>query len=91
MSSPVKRSGPVHAAHVRAEVQSLGVRDKTKKLTLAEFWNKLDCSPKEFRDYHLSNNDWNPKEDFGEYMNEISMSILDGFNIGAYQLISSIV
>ena len=51
-----------------------------EELTLAEFWNELDCSPEDFKDHHLGN-DWRPKEDFGDYMNEISANI---FDLGAY-------
>ena len=60
--------------------------------TLAEFWNELNYSPEDFKDHHLNKDNWNPKKDFGEYMNQISWSVFDSFDSGAYyQLISSIV
>ena len=79
---------------LKPKVESFAVPDEPKELTLAEFWNELDYSPKDFNDHHLqvSKDDWNPKEDFGEYMNEISRSIFESFDFGEYyQLISSIV
>ena len=79
-------------AVLKLEVESFAVPDESKDLTLAEFWNELDYGPKDFNDHHLSKDDWNPEEDFGEYMNEISRRIFDSFNFGTYyQLISSIV
>ena len=57
-----------------------------EELTLAEFWNELDYSPEEFKDRHLSDH-WRPKEDFGDYMNEISANIFKSFDFGVYLLI----
>jgi hypothetical protein len=84
-SSPVKRSGPVHAPHHRPDVQSFVVPDDSENLTLDAFWDELDYSPEDFEDYHLCDN-WNPKEDFGNYMNEISKSIYENIDLGAYLL-----
>ena len=61
-----------------------------EELTLAEFWNELDYSPDEFKDHHLSNH-WRPKEDFRDYMNEISASIFRSSDLGAYLLNSLVV
>ena len=89
-SSPVKRSGPVHAPHHRQDVQSFAVPKNSKNPTLAGFWKELDYSPEDFEDYHLSDN-WRPKEDFGDYMNEISESICESLDLGAYLLKSLVV
>ena len=61
-----------------------------EELTLAEFWNELDYSPEDFKDHHLSDH-WRPKEDFGDYMNEISASIFRSSDLGAYLLNSLVV
>jgi hypothetical protein len=87
--SPVKPPRPVHAAHVRREVQSFVVPDNPG-LTLADFWKELDYSPEDFKDYHLSDH-WSPKEDFGQYMNEISESLFESFDLGGAYLLKSLV
>lgn len=74
-SSPVKQPSQVHAAHVREEVQAFSVPDPNS-LTLAEFWKELRYRPQDFEDYHLSDH-WDPKDNFGDYMNEISKKILE--------------
>ena len=61
-----------------------------EELTLAEFWNELNYSPEDFKDHHLSDH-WRPKEDFGDYMNEISASIFRSSDLGAYLLNSLVV
>jgi len=81
-SSPVKPGGHVYAPQSRAEVQSFALPDVFKHLSLADYWKKLNYRPEDFNDYHLSDRDWHPKEDFGEYMNKISKRISD--DLGAY-------
>ena len=66
----------------------MSVMQVPSSATLAEFWNELNYSPDDFKDHHLSDH-WRPKEDFGDYMNEISQSIFKSFNFGAYLLIPS--
>ena len=82
-SSPLRPGGRVYAPQIRAEVQSFALPDDFDNLSLADFWKELDYRPEDFKDYHLSDHrDWRPKEDFGEYMNEISKKIFD--DLGAY-------
>jgi hypothetical protein len=92
MFSPVKPPRLVHAAHVRREVQSFVVPDDPEDpgLTLADFWKELNYSPEDFKDYDLSDH-WSPKKDFGQYMNEISESLFESFDLGAYLLKSLVV
>jgi hypothetical protein len=87
-SSPVKSGGQVYAPQLRADIQSFAVPDEFEDLSLADFWKVLDYRPEDFKDYHLSDH-WHPKDDFGEYMNEISKSVFDG--LGAYLLKSLVV
>ena len=97
LSSPVKPPRPVHAAHIRHEVQSFAVPDDSQvaDLTLADFWKELDYRSDDFKNYHLSKplerDSWRPKEDFGLYMNEISKKICDDYKLGVYLLKSLVV
>ena len=77
---------PVAHAHVRRELEVQSPDDPDDLgLTLTDFWKMLDYRSDDFKDYHLSDH-WRPKEDFGRYMNEISKSICDSCNLGAYLL-----
>jgi hypothetical protein len=94
LSSPVKKSlQPIHAPHVRQEVQSFVVPKYVKKLTLVGFWQELEYSPEDFKNHnHRLSDHWRPKEDFGDYMNEISGSMLKYFTaLGEYLLKSLVV
>jgi hypothetical protein len=82
-SSPVKSGGPLYAPQLRADVQSFAVPNEFEDLSLADFWKVLDYRPEDFKDSYLSDH-WDPKDDFGEYMNEISRTIFN--NLGAYLL-----
>ena len=72
------------------QVSSFVVPDH-KELTLGEFWNELDYNPEDFKDHHLSDDHWRPKEDFGNYMNVISTDIFKSFDFGVYLLKSFVV
>ena len=85
-------SSPVVHAPVRREVQSFAVQDDPEDLglTLTDFWKELDYRSDDFKGYHLSDH-WRPKEDFDRYVNEISKSICESGNLGAYLLKSLVV
>ena len=86
LKNPLRLNHPAYSAmQVPAFIDS-----DHEELTLAEFWNELDYSPEDFKDHHLSNH-WRPKEDFGDYMNEISTNIFKSFGLGAYPLNSLVV
>ena len=98
MSELLSSESPVvHGAHVHREVQSFAAPEDSEDpgLTLADFWKELDYRSDDFKNYHLSKplerDSWRPKEDFGLYMNEISKSICESGNLGAYLLKSLVV
>ncbi|KAF8804271.1 hypothetical protein BYT27DRAFT_7107756 [Phlegmacium glaucopus] len=71
ISPPIKLLRPNHAAHSCQEVQQFVVPEYEQEITLKQFWKELYYKPEKFKQQKLSDR-YHPKDDFKEYMEEIS-------------------